>query len=82
MKFIDYYKILGIDKSATADQVKKAYRKLTRKYHHNLNPNNKEAEQKITRSALTCSKSNKYFVIFSFNYHFCFLLKIANISYS
>lgn len=47
MAFIDYYKILGIDKSATADDIKKAYRKLARKHHPDLNPDNKEAEIKF-----------------------------------
>lgn len=47
MEFIDYYKILEISKTATQDDIKKAYRILARKYHPDLNPNNKEAEQKF-----------------------------------
>jgi curved DNA-binding protein len=47
MDFIDYYKILGVDKNADAQTIKKAYRKLARKFHPDLNPNDKDAKQKF-----------------------------------
>ena len=43
--YIDYYKILGVDKNATQKDIKSAYRKLARKFHPDLNPNDKDAKK-------------------------------------
>ena len=47
MEFIDYYKVLGLTKSASEADIKKAYRKLARKLHPDLNPDDKEANVKF-----------------------------------
>jgi len=66
MAFIDYYKILGIEKTASPKDIKNAYRKLARKYHPDLNPNNQDAKanfQQINEANEVLSdpeKRNKY----------------------
>lgn len=47
MAYIDYYKVLGVDKTASQDDIKKAFRKLARKYHPDLNPNDPTAKEKF-----------------------------------
>ena len=55
----DYYEVLGVNKDASEDEIKKAYRKLAIKYHPDKNPGSKEAEEKFKEAA----EATMYFMI-------------------
>ena len=68
----DYYEVLGVDKNASEDEIKKAYRKLAIKYHPDRNPGNKEAEEKFKEAAeaydvLHDAKKRQQYDQFGFN---------------
>ena len=68
----DYYKTLGLQKGASSDEVKKAYRTLAKKYHPDKNPDNKEAEEKFKEISeayeyITSGKSEQQNQEYGFN---------------
>src|ERR1017187_3292515 len=67
----DYYEILGVKKGASADDIRKAFRKLARKYHPDVNPNDKKAEEKFkeiseANDVLSDEKKRKIYDQFGF----------------
>src|ERR1700734_10164 len=67
----DYYGVLGIKKTATSDEIRKAFRKLARKYHPDVNPGDKKAEEKFkeiseANDVLSDDKKRKVYDQFGF----------------
>ena len=75
MEYKDYYKILGVDKGASQDEIKSAYRKLAKKYHPDLNPNDNKAQEKFkdineAYEVLGDEKKRKKYDTFGSSYNF------------
>ena len=73
VKFQDYYQILGVARTASESEIKKAYRKLARKHHPDFNPNNKQAEEKFKQvqeayEVLSDADKRKKFDLLGANY--------------
>lgn len=75
MEYKDYYKILGVNRNANQEEIKKAYRKLAKKYHPDLNPNDKEAQEKFkdineAYEVLSDEEKRKRYDAFGSNFNF------------
>ncbi len=70
MAMSDYYKTLGVGKKASLAEIKRAYRKLARKYHPDLNPGDKQAEKKFKEITDRCNVPMRAKVIKNLNVWF------------
>ncbi len=75
MEYRDYYKTLGVDKEASADEIKKAYRQLAKQYHPDLHPDDQEAQEKFKQineayEVLGDAEKRKKYDTFGSNYNF------------